>query len=175
MRIRALLSENRWPLFLSGLLAMGIAAYGVLIYVATRPGSPRPMPSYYDTAQRWDADEAVEAASRELGWTVVYEVPADVPHVAGTPRPVDVLVRDRDGAGVAGLGGRLRAAHPSDQRLSQSGEIVGLPHRAGAYRVLLRVDRPGAWDFRLEASRGPLRFVHAARVAVAPGAEEDPR
>jgi nitrogen fixation protein FixH len=158
---------NRWPLYLSGLLGMAIAAYAVLIYVATRPNAPRPIPRSYEASQRWDADEAALAASRQLGWTVSFELPQGVPHVAGMPRPVDVRVRDREGAGVAGLTGRLMVARASDERLSQAGELVGLPHQAGSYRVLLRLDQPGAWDFRLDGKKDGARFVHAARVTVA--------
>ena len=89
-RLLRFAAQNRWPLYLSGLLAMAIAAYGVLIYVATRPSAPRPIPRYYETAERWDADEAATEASRQLGWSVTYEIPKGVPHVSGTPRPVDV-------------------------------------------------------------------------------------
>ena len=141
-------SENRWPLYLSGLLAMAIAAYAVLIYVATRPSAPRPIPRYYETAQRWDADEAAAEASRQLGWSVPYEIPKGVPHVAGMPRPVDVRVVDREGKGVAGLAGRLLVVRPSDQRRSQSAPLVGLPQEPGRYRALVVVDQPGAWELR---------------------------
>jgi len=168
MELLRFLSENRWPLYLSGLLAMAIAAYAVLIFVATRPNAPRPIPRYYESSQRWDADEAVEAASRQLGWNVSYELPADVPHVAGMPRPIDVRVVDRDGTGVTDLAGRLFVARASDERLSQSTQLIGLPHEPGRYRGLLHVDQPGTWEFRIDARKDGLRFVHAARVSVAP-------
>jgi hypothetical protein len=160
--------ENRWPLYLSGLLGMAIFAYAILIYVATRPNAPRPIPRYYETAERWDADEAVAEASRQLGWSVTYEIPQGVPHVAGMPRPVDVRVVGRDGKGIAGLAGRLIVVRPSDQRSSQAAPLVGLPQEPGRYRALVVVDQPGAWDFRVDASQEALHFVHAARVDVAP-------
>ena len=168
MKILRFVSENRWPLYLSGLLGMAIAAYAVLIFVATRPGAPRPIPRYYEASQQWDVDEAAEEASRQLGWSVTYEIPQGVPHVAGMPRPVDVRVVDRDGKGVGGLAGRLLVMRPSDQRRSQSSPLVGLPHQAGSYRALVVVDQPGAWELRLDAQQDALRFVHAARVNVAP-------
>ena len=107
MKLLRFVSENRWPLYVSGLLGMAIAAYAVLIFVATRPGAPRPIPRYYEASQQWDVDEAAEEASRQLGWNVAYDLPKGVPHVAGMPRPVDVRVVDREGKGVAGLTGRL--------------------------------------------------------------------
>ena len=170
MRLRAFLSEYRWPLYLTGLLSMSILAYAVLVFVATRPTAPRPIAGFYEASQEWDADEAVVTASRALGWTVTYELPAGVPHVAGAPRPVDVLVADRDGRGVTGLTGRLFAVRTAEARRGPPGTLVELPHRPGSYRALLRADEPGAWDFRLDARREGQRFVHSARVAVAPDA-----
>ena len=143
MKILRLISEYRWPIYLGGLLAMSIVACGVIVWVATRPDAPRPIKGYYEAAQAWDADEAVEEASRQLGWSVRYELPADVPHFAGMPRPVDVRVADRDGKPVSGLAGRLFAIRPSDTRLNQTGELVALPQAAGSYRTLVRIDAPG--------------------------------
>ncbi len=172
MKLRKFLSEYRWPLYLTGLLTMSILAYAILVWVATRPTAPRPIAGFYEASQEWDADEAVVAASRALGWTVTYELPAGVPHVAGTPRPVDVQVTDRDGKGVTGLTGRLFALRAAEARRGPPGTLVELPHLAGSYRALLRVDEPGAWDFRLDARRDGQRFVHSARVAVEKDAPE---
>lgn len=168
-RLRALLTalaENRWPLYLGGLLGMAVTAYAVLIYVATRPDAPRPIAHYYEASERWDHDEALREASRRLGWNVVYDLPDGVPHVAGMPRPIDVRVVDGQGLGVRGLAGRVFAQRPADQRLNQAAAFVELPHRAGSYRALLILDQPGTWEFRLEATQGELRFVHAARLTV---------
>ena len=167
MKLVRLVSEYRWPIYIGGLLTMSVVACGVLVWVATRPDSQRPIKGYYEAAERWDADEAVEAASRQLGWTVRYDVPGGVPHLAGMPRPVDVRVEDRDGNGVASLAGRIFVLRPSDPRLNQSGELVGLPQEAGRYRALLRLDRPGEWEFRIDTRRENLRFVHAARLTLA--------
>jgi hypothetical protein len=147
---------------------MPIVASGVLVYVATRPEAQRPMKGYYEAAQAWDAGEAVEAASRQLGWRVRYDIVAGVPHMVGMPRPVDVRVEDREGKGVEGLSGRLFAIRPSDPRLNQTGALTGLPQDPGSYRTLVRLDRPGAWEFRIDLKLRELRFVHAARVSVTP-------
>jgi len=166
MKFFRLVSEYRWPIYLGSLLAMSVAASGVIVWVATRPDTPRPIKGYYEAAQAWDADEAVEEASRQLGWAVSYELPADVPHFAGMPRPVDVRVADREGKPIAGLAGRLFALRPSDTRLNQSGELVALPQEAGRYRTLVRIDAPGAWELRIDVRQAALRFVHAARLTV---------
>lgn len=166
MRLVRLLSAYRWPIFIGGLLSMSIVACGSLVWVATRPDVPRPIEDYYRAAQTWDVSEAVEDASRQLGWTVRFELPADVPHFRGMVRPVDVTVSDRAGRPVSGLAGRLFVIRPADARLTQTGTLVEIPAHAGSYRTLVRVDEPGAWDVRLDARQQSLRFVHAARLTV---------
>ncbi len=169
MKFFRLLSEYRWPIYLGGLLSMSIIACGVLVWVATRPDAPRPIKGYYDAARGWDADRAVEQASREIGWTVRYELPSDIPFYSGMPRPVDIRVVDRHGQPVSGLTGHFFAVRPSDTRLNQTGELVELPQAAGSYRALVRVDEPGRWEFRIDARQDGLRFVHAARFDVPEG------
>lgn len=166
MKFLRVISEYRWPIYLGGLLTMSIVSSAVIVWVATRPDAPKPMRGYYEAARAWDANEAVEAASRELGWSVRYELPSDVPHVAGMPRPVDVYVADRQGAPVTGLAGSLFAIRPSDTRLNQATELVAIPQSPGRYRTLVRLDAPGGWEMRLDVKQGALRFVHAARLTV---------
>ena len=166
MKFFRLVSEYRWPIYLGSLLAMTVTASGVIVWVATRPDTPRPIKGYYEAARAWDADEAVAEASRQLGWSVRYELPSDVPHVPGMPRPVDVRVADRDGKPVAGLAGHLFAIRSSDTGLSQTGELVALPQTPGRYRTLVRIDALGAWELRIDVRQGALRCVHAARLTV---------
>ncbi len=166
MKFFRLVFEYRWPIFLGGHLAMSIIACGVLVWYATRPDSPRPIRGYYEAAQAWDADEAVEAASRQLGWTVQYDLPSGIPHYAGMPRPVDVRVADRDGKPVSGLTGRLFAIRPSDTRLNQQGDLTEMPQTPGSYRTIVLLDEPGAWELWIDTRQQALRFVHAARLAV---------
>lgn len=158
------ISAYRWPIYLGGLLAMSVVACATLVWVATRPNAPRPIKGYYQAARAWDTDEGVAEASRQLGWTVRYELPADVPHYQGMPRPVDVRVTDRDGQPVSGLAGKLLAIRPSDTGLNQAGDLTELPQLAGSYRTLVLLDEPGAWELRLDARQQALHFVHAARV-----------
>jgi nitrogen fixation protein FixH len=166
MRLLRTLSDYRWPIYLGGLLTMSVFSSAVIVWVATRPDSPRPIKGYYEAARAWDADEAVESASRQLGWSVRYVLPSDIPHYAGMPRPVDVRVADREGRPVSGLAGTLFAIRPSDTRLNRSGELTELPQQAGSYRTLVVLDEPGTWELRIDARQQALRFVHAARLMV---------
>ena len=99
-KLLLLVARNRWPLYLSGLLAMAIAAYAVLIYVATRPSAPRPIPRYYETAERWDVDEAAAEASRQLGWSDHLCEGAE-PQDPAAQRPI---IRDRQPEDQAAVG-----------------------------------------------------------------------
>ena len=166
MKFFRLLSEYRWPIYIGGHLTMSVVACGVLVYVATRPDAPRPIQGYYEAAEAWDADEAVQDASRQLGWTVRYELPEGVPHLPGMPRPIDVTVIDRGGQPVDGLSGELVAIRPADSRLTQRGALVALPTTHGSYRTLVHLDEPGAWEFRLDTRQEATRFVDAARFSV---------
>lgn len=165
MKFFRLVSEYRWPIYLGGHLAMSVIACGILVWVATRPDAPRPIKGYYEAAEAWDADEAVQHASRQLGWSVRYELPSGVPHYPGMPRPVDVTVVDRAGQPVAGLSGQLLAIRPADSRINQKGDLVALP-TPGSYRTLVRLDVPGAWELRLDTHQQATHFVHAARFSV---------
>jgi hypothetical protein len=166
MKIVRLISDYRWPIYIAGHLTMSVVACGVLVWVATRPDTPRPIPDYYQSARNWDADEGAIEASRELGWQVRFSLPGEVPYVPGAPRPVDVVVIDRSGRPVSGLAGRLLAIRPSDARLNQDGALVEMPARAGNYRTLMRLDTPGAWEFRLDARLQALHFVQASRLTL---------
>ena len=139
MKLFRLVSEYRWPIYLGGHLAMSVIACGVLVWVATRPDVPRPIRGYYEAAEAWDVREAVEDASRQLGWTVHFELPDGVPHYPGMPRPVDVSVTDRAGAAVD-------VADRRGQSLFQIVAIVplspvvllGLPVAVRTFRTLSR-------------------------------------
>jgi len=160
-------SEYRWPIFIGGLLSMSVLACAGLVWVATRPDSPRPIEGYYEAALAWDATEAEEEASRQLGWSVRFELPEDVPYFRGMPRPVDVVIADRAGVPVSGLSGRLLLMRPSDARLNQQGALSEIPSRAGRYRTVVRLDAPGEWELRLDTTQQRLRFVHTARLQLA--------
>ena len=163
--IRAWISGHRWPLYLAGILLMSITAQSIMVYYATRPNAPRPIEDYYQKSMDWDADRAIVAASLQLGWVVSVDVP-DLPHDADMPRPVDVVIRDREGQPVTGLAGDLVVIRPADGRLNTKGRLVELPHEPGRYRTLVALPAAGLWELNVDAARGDLRFVHQARVTL---------
>ena len=167
--LRAWAAGHRWPIYLVGLLLLSIAAQGVMVFFATRPDAPRPLKGYYERAQAWDEDQAVRDASRQLGWTVVVNAPAGAETVAGAPRPVDVVVRDRDDRPVTGLTADVLAIRPADGRLNVRERMVELPQEPGRYRALVELGAAGVWDIGVDATRGETRFVHRVRVDVTQG------
>lgn len=160
------LSAYRWPVFIFGFLAMSIVANGVLVYVATRPDVPRPIKDYYSRSLSWDAQRAQLAASRQLGWTVDIKVPAGRQFAVSARRPVDVVVRDRQGQPVTGLQGRIFAMRPANTSLNGFSPLTELPHAPGSYRSLARLGAPGLWQLSIDARRGETAFVHTRRVSV---------
>ncbi len=165
-RLLATLSAHRWPALVFGLLALSVTANGVLVYVATRPDAPLPIEDFYRRSQRWDAEQAEQAASRQLGWTVRFSVPGGPPYTLLERRPVDVVVRDRQGRPVTGLHGRLLALRPADTSLNGASPLTELPHAPGSYRSLARLPVPGLWQLSLDAHRDQTPFTYSARVRV---------
>ena len=133
MNLFRLVSDYRWPIYIGGHLTMSIVACGARV-VATRPGRAASDRGLLRSCRIVDVDETVQDASRQLGWTVRYELPG-VPHYPGMPQPVDVSVVDRDGKPVDGLAGQLMAIRPSDGRLNQRGNLVAIPSTPGGYRT----------------------------------------
>ena len=169
MKIFRVISTYRWPFILGGMLTMSIVAQGVLVFVATRPDAPRPIADYYERGLAWEADAALLAASRRLGWSVQLEVPAGDEYALAELRPVDITVQGRDGLPVTELSGRLVAVRPSDPRLGGESALVELPHEPGHYRTLARLSVAGLWELSLDARRGETRFLYTERVMVAGG------
>lgn len=145
---------------------MSFSAQGVLVYVATRDDTPAPIKDYYQKAMDWDADAATLAASRQLGWQVAMSVPGGEQYQVASVRPVDIVVRDRQGAPVPGLSGRLLTMRPADTRLNGSSTLTELPHQPGHYRTLARLPVPGWWQFNIDTKQGTTRFVTSQRMMV---------
>jgi len=166
MSVRSFISANRWPMFVLGIMVMTFSAYVVLVYVATRPNAPRPIANFYQRSLEWDADAAIKAASQKLGWSVQLEIPRGAQYAVAASRPVDVTVRDREGAPVTGLSGQLVAVRPADTRLDNASALTELPHAPGHYRALARLAAPGIWELSVDASLGTTRFVYTQRISV---------
>lgn len=147
-----------WPAFVVALLLLGIGSAFEAFFAARSDGGAQVVEDYYHEALSFDETRAARAASDALGWTA--EV--SVGDCEGGLCPVEIAVRDRDGAVVEGLAGIVRASRPQD-----AAATVRLPlspsETPGVYRQLMPVSAAGLWDFAIEAQRGDARFLTTVR------------
>ena len=171
VKLLRLVSEYRWPIYLGGLLTMSIVACGILVWVATRPDSPRPIQRLLrggaGVGRRRGRRGGEPPARLDGPLRAPGRRPALPGHAAPGRRP---RRRTATGTPVAGLAGRLFAIRPSDARLNQTGDA----RRAAAggrelpdARPPRRAGRLGAPD-RREARRAPLRPRGAPRRRAGP-------
>lgn len=161
--------KHRWTMHVVGLLGLTIVAQGFIVYFATTPDAPRPLEGYYEKSLQWDRDRAIEAASRQLGWTVKITIPEGAEVVSGMARPIDVELVDPTGKPVTGLSGELYALRPADTRLNTKARLVELPHAPGHYRTIVLLGAAGLWELGIDATLGESRYIHHERVIVPEG------
>jgi nitrogen fixation protein FixH len=166
MNILKTISKNRWQFYVLGIMVMTLSAQAVIVYVATRPSAGRPFSNYYQRSLNWDADGAIAAASQALGWTVAVDVPRGAELAYSELRPVDLVVKDRDGKPVTGLDGRVLTSRAADVKAGGAATLVALPQEPGRYRALARLASPGLWDLGLDAHLGMQRFIYRTRIDV---------
>ncbi|MCK6548776.1 FixH family protein [Myxococcota bacterium] len=159
----------RWPLHVGALLGLSIIAQGFIVYYATSSDAPHPLSGYYEKSLQWDRDQAVEAASAQLGWKVEIALPAGPEVVDGMARPIDVHLVDGAGNPVTGLSAELYALRPADTRLNVKARLVELPHAPGHYRTVVLLGAPGLWELGIDGKLGAARYIHHERVMVPEG------
>jgi nitrogen fixation protein FixH len=145
-----------WPIGITLLLTIFVAANLVVMRIAGADPSFAVEPDYYAKAMTFDSTMALERESARLGWTAAsWIVPRD-----GATMLV-VTLTDAKGAAVAGAmvvsEARFvgRAAKVLRDTLAETGR--------GQYEATL-VDPPGgAWEVRVAATRGAERFVATTR------------
>jgi nitrogen fixation protein FixH len=155
-------SHIAWPGFVVALLLLSIFAAFQALFASQSDGGAQVVEAYYDSAIRFDDEQAMQAASDALGWSAAVEVGA----CEGGLCAVDVAVRDRAGAPVEGLNGLLRVSRP------QSAAVVAqiplaLSDAPGVYRQFVPVNADGLWDFAVTARRDDEQFMTKIRHDVA--------
>jgi nitrogen fixation protein FixH len=144
-----------WPLLLVGLLASGVGANVYFMFRALGDPSFAVEPDYYAKAVAWDAHQAQARDNAELGWSLTLAVAAAD---RGTGRAHVVLkLADRVGRPVSGATVGLTAFHNA-----RAADIVTATFSETAeheYVADVPVVRPGLWEFRLVAERGPETFT----------------
>lgn len=149
--------RSRWWLVPIALFGLMFAVWGAMIHAALDDPSFAVEPDYYEKGVAWDRHMAQEAENHRLGWTAdVATAPSD----DGAVRLV-VDLNDRHGRALVGAEVQVdtfhnaRAARMLHARLDE--------RDAGSYSASLPMRRPGLWEIRLRARRGPERFTHVVK------------
>jgi nitrogen fixation protein FixH len=144
-----------WPFLLVGLLAAGVGANIYLLARAVGDPSFAVEPDYYAKGVAWDAHQAQARENAALGWSVAVEVaPADL--ATGRARVVARLT-DRDGRCVPGAAVGLEAFH--NARAADVLKATLAETAEHDYAADVPIVRPGLWEFRVAATRGPETFT----------------
>jgi hypothetical protein len=144
--------RNAWPIGIFAIIAGFFIAQGILIANAFSDAGFGPEADYYEKALRHDDVMVATRRAHDAGLRVgLAFAEAPLKHM---PRRVDVRITDGAGQPVSGLTGTLTAIRPSDMRLRNQADLVGVPDQPGLYRLLLRLPVPGLWIFELDARHG---------------------
>jgi len=148
-----------WPGIVVAILLMSVLANVVLVVAATRDGGAQVEADYYQRALHWDEDRADREASDALGWRTDLVVQA--PQTPGGPT-VLVTIADAHGQPVDGLAGAMMVRHTT-QAEWKSLELTPIVGSHGQYTAAATFDRPGLWDFTVNARRNGEHFVQTTR------------
>ncbi len=134
-----------WPIAMGGVLALTVAANGLLLFQATRDGGMPLEEDYYRKAVAWDSTMAQSVANSALGWRIgatldsAGSLSLELLDRAGIPLSgAAVWV---EGFAVAFVDGDFAATLTSDGG-RRYGAVVRLKHR-GLHELRVRVTRNG--------------------------------
>lgn len=145
-----------WPAFIVALLLVGVGSAFQALFAARSDGGARVVDDYHASAAEVEATNAALAASAALGWLA--DVSVDGCDAEGCT--VEVVVTDRAGDPVEGLGGTISARRPHDAApLAEAALEQTAP---GVYRQRLAL-APALWDLSIEATHGDDRFLTTVR------------
>lgn len=156
------MSDRRWPIIITTLLALHVAACLVFLFLATSDPSLAVEEDYYAKSLAWDEHKNQLAANAALGWqATVAVIPAATP---GGPTTLRLTLVDPAGAPVEGA-----ALSGQGFAVARSRRLIDLAFSAaapGVYEGSLQARRGGLWELRLVASRGDQRFTRTERVTL---------
>lgn len=146
-----------WPLAVVGVLAITVAGNAWLLWEARDPNLAGIEPDYYRKAVAWDSLAARQGRSDALGWRADAAIGAS----AGGLARVRATLADSLGAPVAGAEVRLEGVHnlAAATRVRASLEETS----PGVYEGEAALARPGLWELRITARRGPDVFQASLR------------
>lgn len=150
-----------WPLAVTTILGLTVAANVWLIRVANSDPSFAIEENYYQRGVHWDDELAQRAHNQSLGWRVVAtmspdkEASGELLRIALT----DSAVRPIEGASIV-----VKAVHVA--RAGDPVEVTLAPLGQGEYEARVPVRRAGLWELRIDVHRGAERFTAMERLDV---------
>jgi nitrogen fixation protein FixH len=150
-----------WPLAVTTMLGLTVAANIWLIRVAGGDPSFAVEENYYERGVRWDDELEQRAHNRELGWRLAAKL-SPIQQESGALLRItlaDSAVMPISGASVVVRAVHVaRAGHPMELTLA-----AGAP---GEYEVRVPIARAGIWELRIDVQRGKERFTATERLDV---------
>jgi len=145
----------RWPIALVGIIALHATGMVAVIAVATRNPSFSVEPDHYQKALGWDRLAARKQASDLLGWQA--EVTSDAQLDSNKTRRLACRIVDHAGKPVTGATVAILAFPHA--RGEERVRVELREAEAGVYAARAPMVRPGLWELRLSALRGPDLFT----------------
>ena len=141
----------RWPIAIVGIIALHSAAMVTVIAIATRNPSFSVEPDHYQKALGWDRLAARKQASDLLSWKA--EITTDTQLDGARTRRLECHIVDHEGKPVTGATVSILAfPHARGEERVRMDLREAEP---GIYAVRAPMARPGLWELRLSALRGP--------------------
>ncbi len=150
-----------WPLFVGGLLVLGIL-WGIGVVVASQiDGGAEVIEDYYEKAVNWDERAALLASSKALGWEAHLEVrPAASPE---EPPFLVLRVVDAEENPVTALSGTVKALRPQKAKAVRTLPIFEDPSNPGFFLMAFPEASTGLWDFEVDVRKDTLRYYASLR------------
>ena len=151
--------DRIWPTIIVGMLSVYVAFGLIAARIASHDPNFAIEPDYYHKAVMWDSTLALSRRSAALGWRLI---PTLGPIGEGSKAPLAFEVLDS-------LNGFVTNAHVSVEarQVAHAEDVTSAilsEHGDGEYVAQLPLARPGLWEFRVVATRGPDRFATTLRM-----------
>lgn len=154
--------RSPWVIGWVGLVVvvLGVNLTMVVLAVATNPGLVND--NYYERGQHYERT-MMSRLSRDPGWTLTADVPAEIKR--DEPTTIRVFLVDKAGQPVTPEGVTFHAYRPADKSMDFSASMV----EEGKGRFAARLSFPlhGVWDALIAVQQGDDEYTTGARISVA--------
>jgi nitrogen fixation protein FixH len=150
-----------WPLAVTTILGLTVAANIWLIRVANGDPSFAIEENYYQRGVQWDDELAQRAHNRALGWRLVATMS---PIRQGGGALLQIALTDSAVAPIAGASVVVKAVHIA--RAGNPMEVTLSSRVPGEYEARMPIERAGLWELRIDVHRGADRFTATERLDV---------